>query len=177
MSFERWSFVATAELLAIASVLSLPVAFAIVVAIFDLLGYTYRRPTSAQLEVLRAATLYHYCDNSIVDEIFDATEGLHLTARGRAFEPFLAGRRAIFFYGGHGPRGGRSNHNSRWRTHAAVFAVRGDDLFAGLDPTSVTVKWRRWDDAVGVVGDYRGPAQLCARDVDVIAAKRRTPPP
>lgn len=141
------------------------------------IGHGYVRLSLARQSQLRGATLYHYCDDSIVEDIYNLAEGvLTLEARGRAFVPFITGRRAVFFYVGHGPRGGRFNHPASWRSRAAVLRVSGDQVLRQAGSVGA-LRYRRWDGALALLGDYHGPALLCARNVDVIAVKNTAAAP
>jgi len=65
------------------------------------------------------------------------------------------GRRAIFFYGEHTPRGTGLNHPKPDRRTDAVITVRGHDLAQQL--AGARCYRRQGDHAVAVCGDYHGP--------------------
>jgi hypothetical protein len=133
-------------------------------------GHVYRLITPAQRAAMQDRQLYYFCPDTVVDHLYDARTGnLSLTRRKRGTEPNVWGRKAIYLYVGHGKRGGRSNHPRRWRRNAALFEIVEGDLRSHVG--DARIYYRRWDSAIAILGDYRGPAALLARGVDVITTK------
>lgn len=133
-------------------------------------GHVYRLITPRRRATMQNGQLYYFCADTVVDRIYDARTGtLSLIRRKRGTEPNVWGRKAIYLYVGHGKRGGRSNHPRRWRRNAALFEIAEVDLRSHVG--DARIYYRGWDGAIAIIGDYRGPAALLARGVDVIATK------
>lgn len=148
----------------------------VVLCCFEIVGNTYRDlPVDVRRE-LRSATFYHYFNAALVDQHVDAGTGMvTLRRRSRTIEPYLTGRRAVYMYTAHGPRGARSNHPKRWRSSAAVITIAGADLLEAVG--NAKVKYRRHDCALAVLGDYHGPGRLVVRSGNVIKLKNDPNPP
>jgi len=148
----------------------------VVLCCFEVVGNTYRSLPALIRRQLRSATLYHYCDATFVDGQVDPVAGtVTLRRRSRTVEPYVTGRRAIYLYTGHGPRGAKSNHPKRWRSTAAVITVSGADLLDAVGDAKL--KYRRHDAALAVLGDYQGPGRVAVRSGDVVKLKNHPTPP
>lgn len=144
--------------------------------VLDAMGNTYRSIPDDVRRQLRSATLYHYCDAAFVDQYVDAATGtVTLRRRARTKEPYLTGRRALYLYTAHGPRGAKTNHPKRWRGAAAVITVSGADLLDDVGETKL--KYRRYDSALAVLGDYYGPGRLAVRSGDAVEVKNHPTAP
>lgn len=112
----------------------------IALLVLDAMGNTYRSGPHDVREQLRTATLYHYCNVAFVGQFVDTSTGtVTLRRRSRTKKPYLTGRRALYFYVAHLPRGEKDNHPKHWHRAAAVITVHGSDLLAAIvTPTSNT---------------------------------------
>lgn len=148
----------------------------VVLCCFEAVGNTYRSLPAVIRRQLRAATLYHYCDAGFIDQHIDTDAGtVTLRRRARTIEPYLTGRRALYLYTAHGPRGARSNHPKRWRGEAAVVTIAGADLLDAVGDAKR--KFRRHDSALAILGDYHRPGRLAVRSGDVVELKNSPTPP
>lgn len=148
----------------------------IALLILDGMGNTYRSGRHDVRQQLRTATLYHYCAATFVDQFVDPSTGtVTLRRRSRTTEPYLTGRRAIYFYATHGSRGAKNNHPKHWRSEAAVITVQGTDLLAAIGDAGL--KYRRYDSAVAVLADYHGPGQIAVRSGDIMQIKNNPTSP
>jgi hypothetical protein len=143
---------------------------------FEAVGNTYRSIPAGIRRQLRSATLYHYCAAAFLDQYIDPDSGnVTLHRRARTIEPYLTGRRALYLYTAHGPRGAKSNHPRRWRGAAAVITVSGADLLDAVGDAQL--KYRRRAAALAILGDYHGPGHVAVRCGDVVKIKNDPAPP
>ncbi len=166
----------------------------VVLCCFEAVGNTYRSLPAVMRRQLRSATLYHYCDVAdlyhycdvaflyhycdvaFLDQYVDPDSGtVTLHRRARTMEPYLTGRRALYLYTAHGPRGAKSNHPKRWRSAAAVITISGADLLEAVG--DARLKYRRHDSALAILGDYHGPGRIAVRRGDVVKLKNLPTPP
>lgn len=148
----------------------------VVLCCFEVVGNTYRSLPAVIRRQLRSATLYHYCDAAFLDQYVDPDSGtVTLHRRARTMEPYLTGRRALYLYTAHGPRGAKSNHPKRWRSAAAVITISGADLLEAVGDAKL--KYRRHDSALAILDDYHGPGRVAVRRGDVVKLKNHPTPP
>lgn len=121
-----------ADLAGFVFIATLTLGLAFVTAI----GMTYLPARTHTRQRLRGEVLYHYCaqDDVTVDP---ATRTFITVRRGRSGQPWMFGRRAIYFYAGYAPRRPKSNHPRLRGVPAVVITVSGHDLLAAIGDAAI----------------------------------------
>jgi len=152
--------------IAVAAVVGFVVSLAACLGVMTAIGLTYLPTHSRTRERLRGELLYHYCADTEIT-IDPATQTFTKVRRRRTREPWVFGRRAIYFYAGHAPRRPKSNHPRLRHSRAAVTTLAGRDLLTAIGDAPIW--YRRRDHALAVFADYCGPYLDIARGIELFA--------
>jgi hypothetical protein len=144
------------------------VVLALALAALTATGRTYLPSGSRRREQIRGELLYHYCADAEVT-IDPAAGTFTKLRRSRTHEPWLLGRRAIYFYVGVAARRPRSNHPRLRHTPAAEVTIAGSELLDAVG--GARIWYRRADRAVAVCANYRGPYQGVRRGITLFPRK------